>query len=73
MKSSSLAYNRCDTQGKRSLGREPGRSRYHLHTSEKILVAAQCFMDIGGTIRMCCRSVHGSMGCDLESFTLVWR
>ena len=24
-------------------------------------------------VKLCCRSLHESMGCDKESFTLVWR
>ena len=30
-------------------------------------------MDISGSIWVWCRSVLGSMGCNQESFTLVWR
>ena len=30
-------------------------------------------MDIGGSIRVSCRSLHGSIGCEQKSFTLVWR
>ena len=30
-------------------------------------------MDISGSIQVCCYSVHGSMGCNQESFAGVWR
>ena len=33
MKTSSLAYNRCETRDKRLLGRDLDRNRCHLHTS----------------------------------------
>ena len=36
MKSSIVTYNRCKTRQKRLLGRDPGRSRCHLHTSVKL-------------------------------------
>ena len=49
---SSLAYNRHETRDKRPLGRGPDRSWCHRH-----MIAAHGFMDIGGSIRVCCRSV----------------
>ena len=74
VKSSSLAYNRRKTREKRPLGRVPDRSWYDLHTSVKLfLVASHGTMDIGGSIRVCCSSVYGSMCCDKEGSTLVWR
>ena len=57
-KFSDLAYNRCETRDKRPLGRDPDRSWCYFHTSVKLT----CVL----------RSVHGSMGCDQESFSLVW-
>ena len=73
-KVSDLAYNRWETRDNRLLGRDSDRSRCHLHTSLKLfLVAAYGFMDIGRSIRVCYCSVHGSMGCDQESFRGVWR
>ena len=64
-------YNRRETRVKRPLGKDPNRSWCHLHASVKLSWPQP--MDIGGTIRVCCRSVHGFMCCDQESFTLVWR
>ena len=32
----------------------------------------QTTIDNNGSLRGCCRSVHASMGCDQEGYTLVW-
>ena len=63
----SLFYSRSETQDKRPLGREQDRS-----WCKAFFVPAHSSMDIGGSLQVCCRSVHGSMGCNQESFTLVW-
>ena len=39
------------------------------HQFKAFLVATHGSMDIGRSIRVCCRLVHGSMSCDQESFT----
>ena len=54
VKSSSLAYKRHETRDKRLLGRDPGRNWCHL-----LLITAHGSMDIGGSIRLYCRSAHG--------------
>ena len=73
VKSSNVFYNRRETRDKRLLGRDPYRSWCHLYTIVKrFLFAAHGSMDIDGSTRVCCRSVHGSMGYDQESFTQVW-
>ena len=73
LKALGISYNRRETRDKRPLGRDPDRSWCHCHTSVKIfLVTTHGSMDIGGSIRVCCHSVRGSIG-DQESFTLVWR
>ena len=52
-KVSDLAYNRRETRDKGLLGRDPDRSRCHLHTSLKLfLVAARGSMEICGSIRL---------------------
>ena len=67
-----LAYNWPETWDKRLLGRDPDRSWCHIHTNVKLFfVTAHGSMNIGGSIWMCCCSVHGSMCCNQESFTLV--
>ena len=48
-------------------------TRTAAHWYKSFFVAAHDSMDIGGSIWVCCRSVHWSIGCDQESFTLVWR
>ena len=68
-----LAYNRRDSRDRRSLSREPNRSWCHLHTSMKLSWSQPMASWIGGCIRVCCRPVQGSIGCDQESFTIVWR
>ena len=74
VRTSSLAYNRCETRDKRPLGRDPDRSWSHLHTSVKLfLVTAYSSMDINDSIGVYYRSVHGPMCFVQKSFTLVWR
>ena len=63
MKSSSLANNKREIWEKRLLGRDPDRSWCHFHTSVKLfLIAAHGSMDIGGSIRVCCRLVTSDYG-----------
>ena len=69
MKSSSLAYNRQETRDKRLLD---GDQVSPPHQFKAFLVEAHGSMDIGHIIRVCCPSVHGSIGCDQESFTGMW-
>ena len=68
----SLAYNRCETRDKWSLGRDPDRSWCYLHTRVKLFWSQPMAPWTLAAANECYSSVHGSMGCDQESFILVW-
>ena len=53
VKSSSLAYNRCETQDKRRLGKDPHRNLCHRHT--RSFVARSPWMHgLSGSKLVCC-------------------
>ena len=77
VKNSSLTYNQRETLDKWQLDRDPDRSWCHWHISVKLfwsqLMAART---PGAAYECAATNVHAavhSMGCDQESFTLVWR
>ena len=46
--------------------KRPDRSWCHRHTSVKLF-----WMDVGGSIRVCCRSIHGSITATKKAYTSV--
>ena len=59
--------NQRETRDNRLLGRYLDKFWCHLHTSVKLFGSSSDSMDVGGSIRVCFRSVHGSIGCDQEA------
>ena len=64
-----LAYNQSETWDKQSLGRDPDRSWCHRHTSVKLFWSQPM---APWTSAAAYANIHGVMGCDQKSFTLVW-
>ena len=77
VKSSSLAYNRHETQDKWLLGRDPDRSLLSLMSMEPWAVTKKATgMEVTPApvrVSYAAADVHGAMGCDQKSFTLVRR
>ena len=73
-KVSDLAYNRRETRDNRLLGRDPGRSRCHLHTSLKLFWSRPMSPWTSAAAYECAAAQSmDPWGYDQESFTGVWR
>ena len=88
-KVSDIAYNQCETQDKRPLGRDTDRSWCHLHTSVKLFwsqpialwTSVAAYESVLGYVRnfspcwYVASDAHGAMGCSQKNFVIliVWR